>query len=773
MAADIGLRLPSLIADLIAEDEQLAVSLRRLGLDAPTIETAAANRLDALTTAVTAELEAVADAGAQLEQAKERELHPERRFGWLTGPGPYWVAVALAVLAIGSFVGSRVWTLSGAPILRTTAPLIALALALLLVFATQLMLRLNWRRLRRVERWNESLHLDALETQYALANRALDLAVTERGLLPLVLGLRDERDNIAYSTELTYVTARGLSQVYDADMFEVETGTVQRIRDFLDGTPGGSLGLAGPRGTGKTTAMASFVSGRSRRSDGMRGRAISVSAPVEYVPRDFILHLFAELCRSVLVPDPIPTGRPDGSMLDDLGITPSWRTRRLVATLIATTSLLAGAALIAASRGWFSFDPRLFWGAVLVIFSPVSLILFSLFERSRVDRRRHVIEEREYERYLAARQGKAREGVSDELAGLAASYLDVIRFQQTFTSGWSGSVKAGISIVEASAGLTGGSSTTRHSLSLPEISTMFAQFTLGLTELGPVIIGIDELDKIQSAERAQAFLNDIKSVFGLNGCYFLISVSEDALANFERRGLPVRDAFDSALDDVVHFEPLTYQTTLRLIRGRVVGLPDPFVAVAHCLGGGLPRDVIRWTRALVDAEGEGAGNDITTLLQSVIQADLTRKLAATTALLARKPSEQGIRAIRTLSALKLEPSSDALLRAYQAYQQGHRREESSTAELASPGPPGQQEDVDLECQRAVDGFFTYVYFCATLIGAFTSSTRESAFRARASSSGSGSVDALARARNLFGVDPWLAARAIDSFRQTSLGRDSA
>ncbi|WP_207780816.1 hypothetical protein [Caulobacter radicis] len=63
------------------------------------------------------------------------------------------------------------------------------------------------------------------------------------------------------------------------------------------------------------------------------------------------------------------------------------------------------------------------------------------------------------------------------------------------------------------------------------------------------MIGIDELDKLKSSKEAEQFLNGVKSVFNIPGCYFLISVSEHALATFERRGLGFRDAFDSGDPD--------------------------------------------------------------------------------------------------------------------------------------------------------------------------------------------------------------------------------
>jgi hypothetical protein len=47
---------------------------------------------------------------------------------------------------------------------------------------------------------------------------------------------------------------------------------------------------------------------------------------------------------------------------------------------------------------------------------------------------------------------------------------------------------------------------------------------------GRVVIGIDEVDKIRDSDRAEAFLNDVKAIFGVPGCLYLVSLSEDAMA---------------------------------------------------------------------------------------------------------------------------------------------------------------------------------------------------------------------------------------------------
>ena len=111
-----------------------------------------------------------------------------------------------------------------------------------------------------------------------------------------------------------------------------------------------------------------------------------------------------------------------------------------------------------------------------------------------------------------------------------------------------------------------------------------------------VFVGIDELDKIGAPEQAERFLNEIKGIFGIPHLYFMVSVSDDALTSFERRGLPLRDAFDSSFDEIIQVGPLSYTESRRLLYRRVIGLTEPYVAFCHCLACGLARDLIRAAR---------------------------------------------------------------------------------------------------------------------------------------------------------------------------------
>jgi hypothetical protein len=55
--------------------------------------------------------------------------------------------------------------------------------------------------------------------------------------------------------------------------------------------------------------------------------------------------------------------------------------------------------------------------------------------------------------------------------------------------------------------------------------------------------------------QSERFLNDLKAVFKVHGCYFLAAVSEDAAATFDRRTLDVRTTFDDAFDTIVKIPP--------------------------------------------------------------------------------------------------------------------------------------------------------------------------------------------------------------------------
>ena len=139
-----------------------------------------------------------------------------------------------------------------------------------------------------------------------------------------------------------------------------------------------------------------------------------------------------------------------------------------------------------------------------------------------------------------------------------------------------------------------------------------------------VVIGIDELDRIEPAATARTFLNELKAVFDIPKCLFVLSVSDEALRDAELAPVGRRDAFDSAIDEIIRVEPLDQMTAEKLLGRRVVGLPVPFTALFYCLSGGMPRDLLRTARAAISYVKPGEPHALADLAESLVDRELNR-----------------------------------------------------------------------------------------------------------------------------------------------------
>ncbi len=311
----------------------------------------------------------------------------------------------------------------------------------------------------------------------------------------------------------------------------VVTKAMTQVSSTAQNVHSGSVGVSGPRGVGKSTIL-QFFGADAAASDSGDLRLV-VPAPVDYEPREFIIHLFSQLCEAV------PHGPADRS------------------------------AIAAETRG----------------------------------------------------------------------HLEQLRYLRTYTASWSASLTPR-SFFTLARGYA--KARAEQPVTLPELVDSFRSYSARVAAWqqsghggeGRVVIGIDEVDKIRDSDRAEAFLNDIKAVFGVPGCLYLVSVSEDAMAGFARRTPSIRGTFDSAFDELVPVGPMAYRQSEQLLFKRLTGVPRPFIALCHVLAGGLPRDLVRAARALIDvtpATGEKplpdtAGDLIRRDLESLRQASV-RQLA--------------------------------------------------------------------------------------------------------------------------------------------------
>lgn len=419
---------------------------------------------------------------------------------------------------------------------------------------------------------------------------------------PFLREMVSERVNTPAREQRLYVTsAPGLSGLSDRDQV-APTWAAERLARVVAGMTYGSVAVCGKRGVGKTTLLRSLCDAGMARPDEPELRVL-VSAPVDYDVREFVLHLFARLCTAVIgeAPRREPFNLPNAP---ELARRTGRRLRRFLTGGMALLCTVAGGGLLTgllppgAAPLWTEqlrplldglhalADPQT-WASARMPLGGALLFLAIVFA------------------YRTARRppGKTN-SVDHSVPSEARRHLDRIRFLQTYTTGYSGGLKAPAGV---EVGAQVGRELAEQQLTLPELIDAYRAFAEQAAEWwraqhagrGRLVIGIDEVDRINDADSAERFLNDLKAVFGSAHCVYLVSVSEEALARFQLRVPGGRTVFDSAFDEIIGVNQLHYAEVRELLRRRVAGISDPFVALCHALSGGLPRDVLRTARALV------------------------------------------------------------------------------------------------------------------------------------------------------------------------------
>ncbi|WP_236789186.1 hypothetical protein [Amycolatopsis sp. GM8] len=478
-------------------------------------------------------------------------------------------------------------------------------------------------------------------------------------VVPAVNRLISRLSAPSYDVRLTVRDDSGLGTMANLDRV-VATAARERLRRVLGRMRSGAVGIAGPRGVGKTTLIEVHREGWLLP----RGRehvVIRVDAPIGYEGRDFALHIYAAACEAVI---------------DTL------RTER---------------------KKWiFGRQPA--------------------EDKVRLD----VVED-------------------------ATRRLDRIRYLQTSTTGWSGKV----TLPGTGADVSASRSTAKASqpLTYPEIINELRKFLTRVAALlsfvnsnaaaTPLVVAIDELDKIASAEHAYRFVNELKALFGVPGCHFVLSVSEDALISFERRGFAVRDAFDSAFDEIIRVDYLTLAESRELLSSRLIGVPEPFVTFAYCFSGGLPRDLIRVARAMMDITHTTPAPGL-----AHVCAALTGTAIEQAARLAQRELRPLAHAASVVELIRLADGPSLTRRPPGELQATIGKLVQTTEETAT---------VRLELA-------TLLYFALTLREVFTDDLTKDQIVTASLDPGPGSFETLARARQAFGDNMTHAWLLIEEFR---------
>jgi hypothetical protein len=606
------------------------------------------------------------------------------------------------------------------------------------------------------------------------ARGRLVTAITETELLAQVRTYINTARQGRFGHAYSVATSPALSEVYDS-INKISTKIEAELAGLLERLDGASIGVAGPRGAGKSTLIRGYCEEAVSSTDDLKAIDRSaflgsglperswgdlrcmLAAPVDYVAQDFVLHLFATFCETVI------SSYSKAGKFRGLFMTAFWL-RRIVQLSISFVWEAAAFGGYAAILLFLSktIAKNTMIPAVRLQYAGIAIIVLITidFARSAAAKLRE----------WAYEARRARGNVKSMVAA-AGKYLSQVRYLQTYTSGLSG----GLSLPNgANAQLSRSVSRAEQPLTYPEIVSRFRSFATTVAadvdrRGDRVFIGVDELDKMASAEHAEHFLNEVKGIFGIPHLYFMVSVSDDALNAFERRGFPLRDAFDSSFDEILRVEQLSYSESRRMLYRRVIGLTEPYVALCHCLAGGLARDVIRAARQVVrnaatlipDGGDEDPGGreslhaetsnrplSLSDISEVVLCDELHRKVRALSQVAGHIDSEDTAELQDTLHsiAVRLAPGRP-IIDVVDLIARPCHAESAAVARVR----------LDLAA---------YAYYCATLQEIFTDRLDEAQMiKATNKSSGHGSFDALATARNTFTTDTLLAWKLITQCRE--------
>jgi hypothetical protein len=515
--------------------------------------------------------------GEERKERYEREKALDKRWGTVAEVAEDYPRL-FAWLAEGQV--SPLWNVFG----------VVVGMARLLPFARRLLWGFMFERVARHAPWRAALRAAILQELRNAKNKEV---------------IRDG------STLTIHTAVPGLSAVTDVSVI-TPTRARADLRRKIAAMSSGVIGVSGLRGAGKTALIREFCAHRygtpeypdpplDEDDPWLPGLRVMVQAPLRFDAREYLIHQYACLCRAVLADVRF---NPD-TLLDHL-LSPFLFPRLLRPARVIRA--LGGAAAVAAfcvlvylmaaggrAPHWSVFA----WEVTGAVITGLGALVLAGW-RTRWS-------------FIEVEQ-------IVNLAEDAERRLRRLSFLRTDTRSGGGTLAGPLGL-----GLSAGTSheLAEQPITLPELIDDYRDFVerivAGLQRTQRqdknhperaddvrLVIGIDEIDRIGDPEAACRFLDELSSVFGTPLCVYLIAISPATQAAVDQRTVPLKTSSGGMFDEMVWLEPLGINEAARLLDHRVVGLPAAFIALCYVLSGGLPRELLRFARAVYTAPGPPA-----------------------------------------------------------------------------------------------------------------------------------------------------------------------
>lgn len=346
-----------------------------------------------------------------------------------------------------------------------------------------------------------------------------------------------------------------------------------RVADILNLNRGGNYGVAGVRGAGKSWLMQEAIAVALDQG----GFGLWFPSPTAGDPEDFLVSISDVLAKHYM--DYFINTSPDA--------TAGQRRSRLLLLYGSAAGLYLGLALIAFAV--FSLSLPQWLRGPNAIFAVVGLALVilasSLTVYTSILRRTATPKTNLYE--------KARE-ISRQARYVAA----IAESQQT---------TGGLVAYAASLGIRRerSSSFTERPATLSTLVHDFREFATAIagTFHRPVVIAIDELDKMESPDEVTKLLRGIKGIFDVPGVHYFVSVSDEAAARLDLAGIRGRDEFNSSFYQVFRMPLASPQFISKVLNRRGVRMNEECLDSIALLSDGVPREAVRLAETLMGRLG--------------------------------------------------------------------------------------------------------------------------------------------------------------------------